>query len=139
MALLARREYATAELRLKLSHHGYGPDSIDEAIGALTEEGLLSDARFAEFFVRGRVDKGYGPLRIRHELRERAIDDALIVEALAPYESEWSSRAATARCKRFGTRLPVAMRDRARQSRFLQQRGFTTDQVRALLDGRYPE
>ncbi len=102
-------------------------------LGALTREGLISDGRFAEFFVRSRVEKGYGPLRIRHELRQRGIAEDLIAESLAVYAAEWSSRAANVRRKQFGAALPEEIKDRVRQSRFLQYRGFTSDQVRALL------
>lgn len=105
----------------------------------LTDEGLLSDGRFAESFVRSRVEKGYGPVRIRHELQQRAIEDAVIVESLERYASEWFSRAATARRKRFGALLPEDVKERARQSRFLHYRGFTSDQVRTLMDARYPD
>ncbi len=133
MGLLARREYATAELRLKLLGNGYRPESVDEMLAALTRQGLLSDGRFAEFFVRSRVEKGYGPVRIRHELRQRGIAEALIGECLAGYAAEWSSRAASARRKRFGAVLPERTKDKAQQSRFLQYRGFTPEQVRALL------
>lgn len=117
---------------------GYGlePTSVDEAVRALTETGLLSDARFAASYVRSRVERGYGPLRIRQELRQRAIDEDLIGHSLDRYASEWFSRAATARRKRFGATLPDTLADRARQSRFLQYRGFTSEQVGALLDAR---
>ena len=133
LVLLAGREYATAELRQKLRGQGHGPEAVEEVLRALTEDGLLSDGRFAESFVRSRVAKGYGPVRIGYELQQRAIDDALVLECLARYQSEWSSRVAAVRRKRFGTLLPKDARERARQFRFLQYRGFTPDQIRALL------
>ncbi len=136
MALLAKRDYATAELRHKLLGQGHSPDSVEAALRALTEEGLLSDGRFAESFVRTRGARGYGPVRIRHELQQRAIDDAVAVECLNRYRSEWSSRVAAVRRKRFGAPLPGDAKERARQSRFLQYRGFTPDQIRALLHAR---
>ena len=37
------------------------------------------------------------------------------------------------RNKRFGAGLPEDARERARQMRFLQQRGFTGDQIRAVF------
>ncbi len=136
MALLARREYATAELRHKLLGQGHGPEAVEAVLRTLSEEGLLSDGRFAESYIRSRVAKGYGPVRIEHELQQRAIDDAVVVECLDRYQSEWSARVAAARRKRFGTPLPGDAKERARQSRFLQYRGFTPDQIRAVLDAR---
>jgi regulatory protein len=39
------------------------------------------------------------------------------------------------RRKRFGDEPPQDYKERARQSRFLQYRGFTSDQIRQVLDG----
>ncbi len=139
MGLLTRREYATSELRRKLLGQGYGADAVEAVLGTLTEEGLLSDDRYAESYVHSRVAKGYGPVRIRRELEQRAIDTAVVVACLNHYESEWSSRAAAIRCKRFGSPLPADAREWAKQYRFLQYRGFTNDQIRALRDAPFSD
>ncbi len=103
------------------------------------QEGSLSDGRYAELYARSRVEKGFGPLRIEYELRQWGIDETLILEALSGYATGWSSRAAAVRRKRFGDPLPKDGRERARQFRFLHNRGFTSEQVRALLDARNPD
>ena len=109
---------------------------MDGVLLALTSEGLLSDDRFAEGFVRARVENGYGPARIQYELRERGIDEVLSAQCLGSYESEWPERMAAVRQKRFGRSLPEEQKERARQARYLQYRGFTPEQVWALLDDR---
>ena len=77
LSMLARREHSGAELRAKLAAQGFPSDIIDDALSDLNRSGWLSDERFVEAFVRVRSERGYGPVRIRAELRERGIDDEL--------------------------------------------------------------
>lgn len=129
MNLLARREHSRTELFTKLRARGYTADAIEVVISRLVEENLLSDARFTEGLVRSRIAGGYGPVKIRHELRQHAIPNELIAVHLGAADSEWHDRAARARRKRFGEVVPSGDRERARQARYLQSRGFTTEQI----------
>jgi regulatory protein len=120
-------------LRRKLRQKGYAEAEIDETLAELMQGGWLSDDRFAESYLRVRVEKGYGPLRIQAELKERGLDDDLIASLLKECAVDWKEQAITARRKHFGACLPGDFKERARQARFLQQRGFSADQVRAAL------
>jgi SOS response regulatory protein OraA/RecX len=75
--LLARREHARTELGRKLSQRGFSESLVGEVLDALEAENLLSDRRFTESFVEQRMARGQGPLKIRHELRERGISAEL--------------------------------------------------------------
>ncbi|HFD80584.1 MAG TPA: regulatory protein RecX [Gammaproteobacteria bacterium] len=132
--MLARREHSTLELRRKLQARSIDAGLIDEVLAQLADEGLLSEQRFTEAYVRGRCERGYGPLRIRAELRERGIGDGLIEVYLSPWSECWPESAEAQRRKRFGEALPQDFRERARQTRFLQQRGFSGEHIRALFD-----
>ncbi len=74
MNLLARREHSRREMQRKLGRR-FPPELLDTALNRLQEERLLCDSRFAECFLRQRAGRGFGPQRIRHELRERALKD----------------------------------------------------------------
>lgn len=130
--LLARREHSAQELRHKLTARGIPEDTAEAVLRALSQEGLQSDVRFAESYARTRSERGYGPVRIRAELRQRGVGDGLI--DLHPGDGEWLQRAEGARRKRFGSALPSEWADRARQARFLQYRGFCAEHIRTLLD-----
>ncbi len=132
MDLLARREHARAELARKLRQRDFSADEIDAALDRLAQEGLLSDARFAEAYVRQRAGKGFGPIRIRHELAERGVDAALIDAALVPWAEQWLAIAAAQWEKRFGV-APEDAKARAKQQRFLQYRGFGFDIIREII------
>jgi regulatory protein len=104
---------------------------VETTLAELAAAGLLDDARFAESFVHARIQRGQGPQKIRAGLRERGIDDAQTEACLAEYEPLWHERAEAVRRKRFGPARPADYRERSRQMRFLQQRGFTLEQINA--------
>ncbi|MEN8763415.1 MAG: regulatory protein RecX [Thiogranum sp.] len=133
LRLLTRREHSESELRHKLMGRNVPDTIVDTVVMQLTDEGLLSDQRFAEVYVRGRFERGCGPLRIRAELRERGISDDLTEQMLAGLSRLWVESAGRQRSKRFGRQLPGEYRERTKQMRFLQQRGFTSDQIQAVF------
>lgn len=133
MDLLARREYACRELEQRLQRAGFPERLTGETCAALQTEGLLSDERFAESFVAARRSRGQGPVRIRAELRERGVSEALIDAVLDPRDPDWLECLREVHQKRFAGEFPQTMNERARQQRFLTYRGFTAAQIRQLL------
>ena len=129
--LLGRREHSCRELRQKLQARDYAPQIIDEVVTELQGDNLLSDERFAESYVRSKVHKGIGPVRLRRELREHQIDAATIRRYLQ--DQQWRQLAEEVRQKRFGPALPDSFAERARQMRFLQYRGFDSDQINSAM------
>ncbi|MGE0384226.1 MAG: regulatory protein RecX [Gammaproteobacteria bacterium] len=136
--LLARREHSRAELARKLQARGIAAAEIEAALADLAAEGLQSDDRFAEILVESRAARGYGPVRIAHELREHGVAADPARAAMERDPEFWNDRAAEARRKRFGPALPDGTPARAKQARFLEYRGFTAAQVRAALRQRDP-
>ena len=144
MDLLARREHAVLELQQKLLAYArkkdFDVELADKVVEDLQGEGLLSDERFTEAFVRYRTNNGHGPMRIQTELRERGVNEKIRASWLNFADPQWFERAAQVRNKRFGNGLPEDFKERARQARFLQYRGFTTDQIKlALAGGNYDD
>lgn len=135
--LLARREYSRAELVQRLALRAHAPEAVTACLDELAESGLQSDQRFTESFLRSRVMRGQGPLKIRGELERRGIERALIAETLSDAEREgevdWFSLAADTLARRFTT-TGDSPRERARRERFLASRGFSFDQVRYALE-----
>ncbi|MDH3560039.1 MAG: recombination regulator RecX [Gammaproteobacteria bacterium] len=117
----------------KLAGRGYSAEVVAESISTLLADGLLSDARFAESFVHSRIQRGSGPEKIRAELRARGIDDDLVSTCLEAYDDEWRELIVQVRRKRFGPALPADFRERSRQMRFLQQRGFSAEQIAGVF------
>ncbi len=135
MDLLARREHTRQELLEKLRKAGFDENTALDAIEELAREGLQNDRRFVEAFVQSRIRQGKGPMRIRADLSQRGIRDSVIHEVLSEADADWRTLATDVRCKKFGDEKPADLKDKARQMRFLQYRGFESDQVRAAVDG----
>jgi regulatory protein len=134
IGLLARREHASAELAAALARKGYAAEAIAAAVSRLREERLLDDSRYAEGLVRMLTRRGQGPVRIRQALAEAGITGAGIEAALAA-ATDFRALAGEVRRRRFGGDLPAEWSEKARQMRFLQYRGFSTDQITAALAG----
>jgi len=130
IAQLARRDFASAELRLKLESQGYDKDVVAALIGELTLERALDDARYAEHYVAYHAERGHGPLRIAADLRSLGIPDPLIDSALGT-GPDWRKLANEVRIRKFGAEAPEEWAEKTRQARFLQYRGFSSDHIRA--------
>ena len=135
MNLLARREHSQQELQRKLLNKGFEPGEIAPVLAALATEGLLSDERFTEAFINSRRQRGSGPTKIAMELQQRGVSHELVAIYLDERDSRWTQLAIEVRTKRFGPSLPLDFKERARQMRFLQYRGFTLSQIQQAVGG----
>ena len=133
--LLGRREYSIRELGLRLRQKWPAVEGIedlaDEMVFALQQENLVSDERFAESFVRSRVQRYQGPLKIKAELRNKGISDALISEALQARSGEWTNLAREWLARQHSG--PIDFDTRKKFYRRLANRGFTHDQAMTAL------
>jgi regulatory protein len=133
LALLAGRDFGRRELAERLTRRGYPVALVDAVLAELVADNSLSEDRYLEQFVSQHAARGQGPMRIRMELRERGIEASAVEQALAEAEANWVEAARQARRRRFGTAPPGDFRERAKQARFLQYRGFSAEQIRAAL------
>ncbi|MDE0658045.1 MAG: regulatory protein RecX [Gammaproteobacteria bacterium] len=131
--LLARREHSRLELARKLGSRGHPDDLIEETVADLADDGLQSDDRFAQAFVRSALGRGQGPLRIRAGLAERGINSDIASTYFDLDADEWRERAASALYKRFGSAPVESRADWARRARFLAGRGFPSDVAAKVL------
>lgn len=138
MDLLARREHSFTELERKLLVR-FPRESVVAILTLLQQERLQSDERFAESYVYSRQQRGYGPVRIRSELLQKGVDGELISQHLQYYQDDWTTLARKVKEQKFGSRSPADTRERARQIRFLTGRGFSLEQIYAVLTDRHIE
>jgi len=131
LALLARREYSRHELSKRLAPFTEDPAEIPALLDDFEQRGWLSEERVVEQVLASRRRR-FGAGRIAHELREKGISEAAIGDAR---EKLKMSEIETARAvwRRKFKAAPADARERARQMRFLQGRGFSLDTIRRLL------
>ena len=152
---LSRREYGKAELKQKLIDKEQDPEKIDALLDEFEEKGYQSDYRTTLMLIRENIRKGRGHGRIRQEFYRKKMAmpsniDELIDMANAESEEfsefiedsaenlvdgvDWLKLAVTARTKKYGDDIPTDQKDKAKQLRFLQYRGFNTDICFAALN-----
>lgn len=139
LQLLGRREHSRRELRTKLARRAESETVLEALLDDLERQELLSDTRFAVSFVRSRVARGQGPLRIRQELGQKGVAAEEVGLALEACDTDWFDLAVSVRHKRFGMAVPEDAREYARQVRFLSYRGFSQEQVRHALESGDPD
>jgi len=130
MNLLAQRDHSVRELRSRLMRRFPDAASVDGQLSRLIEERLQSDVRFAASYARQRISRGYGPLRLREELRERGVSEADVTAALAELDIDWFAVAAEVLHKKFGKHDVIDLKEKARRARFMQYRGFASEHYR---------
>jgi regulatory protein len=137
ISLLARRDHSTADLTRKLEDRGFTAEAIAAAISWLSQTHTVDDSRYGQNFAVYRARRGQGPARIRHELRRSGLKDDQIEQAVKTGDEvpDFVARAREARQRKFGPEIPKDWKERAKQARFLQYRGFSTDHIRAVLEG----
>jgi regulatory protein len=130
--LLARRDHASGELRERLRRKGFDGEVVEAIIGELAEERALDDARYAGNYVSYSAARGQGPLRIAAELKALEVPSEMIDTALSG-GPDWKALALEVRNRKFGPEPPADWPEKARQARFLQYRGFSSDHIRLAL------
>ena len=133
MTLLARRDFTARELSERLIQRGFEEAAALGVVAELLRDGVLDDGRYAQNYVAYHAGRGQGPLRIAAELRRSGLAADLIEAALAT-GPEWSALARKVCRAKFGLQPPDSWAQRARQARFLQYRGFSSDHIRAATD-----
>ena len=129
---LARREYSRSELSQRLRQRGIAVEEIERTLDELAAAGYLSDARYAQAVVAHRVGR-FGKRAIVHALKERGISAADAQMALAPLaETDELADAQALWQRRFGV-APANDREKARQVRFLQARGYSLSTALRVL------
>ena len=134
--LLGRREYSVFELRQRLLQKWRGIEDIDvladELLEALVEENLLSDERFVESFVRSRINRYQGPLKIKAALRGKGVSDYLVSQKLEAHSDEWTDLATDWLARHHHG--PIDFDLKKKFYRRLANRGFTHDQAMTAIN-----
>ena len=131
MRFLARREHSREELRRKLRSRAEQGDDLEGMLDDLARRGWLCDARFAEQAARAK-SRRFGPLKLAHFLKSRGVGEEAIAAGLRAAGSEGRANLEAVWRSRFRA-APADEREKARQVRFLQGRGFALDDILKYL------
>lgn len=139
MNALARREHTRHELEQKLMPKFPGSvNGIRLVIDQLVVEGLQSDQRFAESYIRWRAARGYGPVRISLELSQKGIADELLDDSLSQSGIDWQEHLRDQFTRKFGEEGVQSLEEKAKAMRFFQYRGFSHSDINRLFKKAQP-
>lgn len=139
MQYLARREYSRAELAAKLRPYAQVEDDFEQVqpvdlealLDDLVERGYLSDERAATQLLHARRPR-FGTQRITHEMHQKGISEELIAQVLPELKDTELETARGVWQRKFGT-MPHDAKEKAKQMRFLQSRGFGFEVIFKVL------
>lgn len=106
---------------------------IQSVIDDLVTEGLQSDERFTEVYVRSYIQKGQGPTKIRMNLRQLGIESHLIDECVYSEEIDWQEHIKTVFSRKYSYCDLTDSKQKSKAFRFLQSRGFSIEQINYLF------
>ncbi|EEG87522.1 MULTISPECIES: regulatory protein RecX [Proteus] len=139
--MLSRRDYSTNELQRRIERRiretekdsPTAPECLPQVIERLLGSQYLDDNRTIYSFFRSYLNKSYGPLRIRQELRLKGFPSEIIDRVLEETDTDWYALCQDLKEKKFGTDKPKDFKERAKQIRYLQYRGFTSEYINSLF------
>lgn len=140
---LSRREYGSTELFNKLTAFGYEDSLVSVALEQLQANNLQCDQRYTEAYIRSRSNRGFGPNKIKIELNQKWIDEGLVLATihslLEEGELDWRQIIQDEYQKKYRNTVPNNYNEWTKRARFLQGRGFTFEQINAIIGSRYTE
>lgn len=134
LRLLAAREYSRFQLQQKL----YSSDAeidLNLILDELEQEGYLSEQRFTESFIRMRIGRGQGLVRIRFELQQKGIKPDMIDACLDAMNIDSYELATALYLSKYGANTTaLGLKEKAKRARFMSQRGFSSEEIKQVLD-----
>ena len=131
MNALSRREHSEKEIYLKFISLVESKNTLSEEISKLKEEGLLSDDRFAEAYIRSRYHSGFGPVRIKYELEKKGIVQDKIEKSFQEIDLDWDSKLKKELKKKFTSQESKLDYDKI--IKFFLYRGFDLEKINNII------
>ncbi len=127
--LLARRDHARGELRIKLMQRDFDPEAVEQALDWIDFKGYLNDEQFARRWIKERLRKHpEGPMALEAGLKSKGIDTGIIRKVLGELGEE-ERRDALQRAR---DKMARRHQDPAKLRTALMRRGFGPADFRLL-------
>lgn len=136
---LGHRARTVEEVRRKLAEHGYPEAAVADVLDRLLRDRYLDDTAFTESYVEARVrNRGFGPRRLRAELRRKGVPAAVVEAVMETFEAETNTLAiARGQAQKRWAQLarePDPRKRRRKLNDYLLRRGFDYDTVRRVVE-----
>ena len=135
--LLSYRQRSRQELKNRLADKGFSPGIIRQVINVLDQLDYIDDREFAVSWIRDRISRGFGPYRVRQQLREKGIAEQIIEEQLEAeydFELEYELAEELARKKKGRYRNKSDWEARNKLKQVLKRKGFSFSVIEVVLE-----
>tara|TARA_E500000178_G_C16902489_1_gene698728 strand:+ start:479 stop:886 length:408 start_codon:yes stop_codon:yes gene_type:complete len=132
MNALSRREHSEKEIYLKFINLVDSKNNLLEEIVKLKEEGLISNQRYAEAYIRSRFHSGFGPVRIKYELGKKGVIETTIIKAFQETDLDWDDKLKSEFKKKYESN-EVKNLNINKISKFFLYRGFDLEKISKLI------
>ena len=132
MNALSRREHSEKEIYLKFINLVDSKNNLLEEIVKLKEEGLISNQRYAEAYIRSRFHSGFGPVRIKYELGKKGVIETMIIKAFQETDLDWDDKLKSEFKKKYESN-DVKNLNINKISKFFLYRGFDLEKISKLI------
>lgn len=134
-AQCAKREYCSADIFKKALQKMEGDkDAAQRITASLVENGFVDDLRYASAFAREKASlTGWGPVKIRFQLRAKNIPSQTINQALEEIESDKADRRLLRLMQAKWKTLEGDPQARLKLLKFALSRGYEYDAIQAFL------
>lgn len=135
--LLSYRQRSKQELKERLLKKDYHITVVEQVVNILKRLDYLDDKEFARSWIKDRIVKGYGPYRIRKQLKEKGVSSDIIEEGLAEeYDSqlEYDLASDLAAKKKSRYQDQEYQERKYKLSKVLERKGFSFEIINAVVD-----
>jgi regulatory protein len=130
LRLIARAEQCEAGLTRKLEQKKYGAAAAAAVVSRLREQNLVNDKRYAELWLKAKVNRGHkGPRYLINALRVKGIDRETAKEALQEQLAEDAEGELLHRFIQKNRKIPPTM-----LRSFLKGEGFSSDVIAVYFE-----
>lgn len=134
LASLSMREHSVKELTDKLNRKAYQPDNVQQVINECLDKNYLNDDRFAEMYWRNRSNKGFGPNKIRLELKHKGVNASIIDQSSRQDDLDFDEVIQKVYIKKFKGQAIKDIKDKLKRQNYLYQRGFDLELIRTVIE-----
>lgn len=129
ITLLAKKDYSSGSLHRLLSKLTENEEDVDRVVRRLSDNHYLNDTQLINNLIDKYIKKLHGPTRIKQEIRQKGFSQELIEQKIEASGIDWYSMAKEARIKKFSDTPPSEQKEKAKQIRYLQYKGFSMDMI----------
>jgi regulatory protein len=132
---LSTKPRSRCEVARRLEEDGYPQAVVNHVLLLMVKYRYINDAQYARDFMESRTKQGYGPYRVKQELKQKGINEEYIDRAALftagddkKYIREWFVK------KRIEEPAALDPRERKRCVNALMRRGFNYGVIKQVMD-----